>query len=436
MAALVGRPLIPWQRAFVDVAGEVDDRTGRLAYQRVVVIVPRRAGKSVVQLAEGLDVSRRLRHGRAFYAGHRRETAAALWRDDWFPWIEDSPLNRHLRLRRANGSESITWRHSRGTFRLLPPAGEAMRSFASQLALIDEGREFTLAQGDELEAGVFPTQATGAGGQTWIASSAGDLDSAWLARWRDLGRAAVAEGRPNRICYLEFAAPAGLDPDDPATWWAAHPGLGHHVLEDAIAADNEIMTPDVFAAEYLGWWPEARIDAELVEAWADCTDPRAGVAGDVVFALETTLDRDRTVIVAADTTGCVELVDDRVHGPWVPARLAELVDRWHPLAVVWDRGGPVAALAPELRQLAAVPVALATTEVTAATGAFHDRVIARVVRHRADPVLAEAVARARRRDAGGAWLWDRRQPESVPLIAAALAAWVAADRTRAAPAVY
>jgi hypothetical protein len=441
VAALLGRPLIPWQRDLADVAGEVDPDTGRFAYQRVVMIVPRRAGKSVLQLAEGLDVGRRQRHARSFYASHRRETAAAMWRDDWFPWLEESPLARHLAMRRANGSESITWRHARSTFRLLPPDGAAMRSFSSHLALIDEGREFSAEQGEAIEGGVFPTQATIAtGGQTWIASSAGDLDAQWLARWRDLGRTAVAEDRPDRICYLEFAAPAGADPDDPDTWRAAHPGLGHHVLIDALAADHEVMSPDTFAAEYLGWWPEARIDHALVDAWATASNPRAAISGPPVFGIDTTVDRDRTVIVAAGPGAaggwCVELVEDRAHGPWVLDRLAELVDRWSPLALVWDAGGPVGALAPGLGQLATRPTPLTTREVTAAAGAAHDGILAGHWTHREDPALTEAVARARRRDAGGSWLWDRRQPEVIPLIAATLAAWVAADPTRAAPRAY
>jgi len=258
-ARLLGRPLIPWQRDLVDVAGELRP-DGGFRYRYVVLIVPRRAGKTLAVLAYALTVTRRRRGSKAFYASHRRETAAALWRDDWSAWLEDSPLYpRHLRLRRSNGSEAMTWRHNRSTFRLLPPNPNAIRSFSADVAFVDEAREFSGLAGADLEAAAFPTQATGLGGQAWIVSNAGTSASDWLAKWRDLGRLAVdLEDSP--ICYLEFAAPDGADPDDPATLEAAHPGIGFHVRTDAILADRSVMSPDAWACEYLGLWPEALVD--------------------------------------------------------------------------------------------------------------------------------------------------------------------------------
>ena len=440
IAQLLGRPFAPWQRAWADVAGEIDPATGRLAYSRVVMIVPRRAGKSVLLLAEGLDAGRRARRRRACYSSHRRETSAALWRDDWFPVIAESPLDRHVQLRRANGSESVTWRATGSTLRLLPPDGDAMRSLAANLVMVDEAREFSLGQGEAVEAGALPTLATGAGGQFWVVSSSGDAEAEWLIRWRDLGRRAVTEGRATGIAYLEYAAPPGADLDDEATWWACHPGLGHHVLLDALRADHELMSPDTFAMEYLGVWPATRVDTELVDAWAAATDPDARLAGYPVFAVETSIERDRTVIVAAGTTVAgatvVELVEDRPHGPWLDERLAELVDRHHPLAVVWDAGGPAAASRRTLEDLAAPPVALNVRDVAAAAGSFHDRVLAGALVHRDDDRLTTAIGAARQRPAGGAWLFDRRQPGALPVIAATLAVWTLHDGTRTPPSIY
>ncbi|HEU5241176.1 MAG TPA: hypothetical protein VFU25_04120 [Ornithinibacter sp.] len=439
IARALGRPLIPWQRAIADVAGEIDPATGRLAYQRVVMIVPRRAGKSLLLLAEGLDAGRTHRHRKAFYSSHRRETAAAMWRDDWIPWVEESPLGRYLSIRRANGSENFRWRGVGSTLRLLPPDGDAMRSFAANLAMVDEAREFDAGQGEAVEAGMFPTMATGSGGQIWIASSAGDAASEWLTRWRDIGRAAAAADTGTGTAYLEFAAPDGADLDDEATWFAAHPGLGHHVLLDALRADHQVMRPDTFACEYLGVWPETRVDRALVDGWANTLDPAAALAGWPAFAVETTVDRDRSVIVAAGHTPdgrvTVELVEDRPHGPWLAARLGELVDAHHPLALAWDAGGPVAALRRDLDELPAPPAPLNTRDVAAACGALHDRILAGALVHRDDDRLAAAVAAARQVRAGGSWLWDRREPDAGPLLAAALAVWALLDRTRTPPVI-
>ena len=310
IARALGRPLTPWQRALADVAGEVDPDTGRLAYQRVVAIVPRRAGKSLLLLCEGLAAGGSHRGRKAFYASHRRETAAAMWRDDWIPWVEESPLGRYLTIRRANGSESFRWRGMGSTLRLLPPDGDAMRSFAANLAMVDEAREFDAGQGEAVEAGMFPTMATGEGGQVWITSSAGDAPSEGLIRWRDIGRAATVADTGRGTCYVEYGAPCdergellpGVDLDDRMVWYAAHPGLGHHVLLDALEADHEVMRPDTFACEYLGVWPQTRVDQALVDGWAATLDAGATLVGWPAFALETTIDRDRSVIVAAGRT--------------------------------------------------------------------------------------------------------------------------------------
>ena len=408
----------------------------------MVLIVPRRAGKTylllVALLAAGLET-----RARAFYASHRRETASAMWRDEWFPLLESSPLDRYVDLRRANGSEAIAVRATRSTIRLLPPDGDAARSFRSHLAMLDEAREFTDEQGADLEAGIFPTQATGAGGQTWIVSNAGTSSSTWLRGWRDRAHAAAVDGRTDRLAGFEWSADPDADRDDPATWIAAHPGLGHHVLLDALEADHEDMTPTDFATEYLGIWADALVDTELLDAWTAGIQPKAAPVAPLAFALETSEDRTRTVIVAAgaprtgDPTGTViELIDDRPHagGAWIPARLAELAERHNPNVITYDNRGPAAASAVDLAQVPAKIAGLRTDAVIAAAGTFHDRNIAGAVTHRDDPTMAEAVAALRRRTAGGAWVYDRREPAALPAIAATLAAY--AHRTNLAPTVH
>jgi len=193
-----------------DVAGERDPVTGRLVYPVVVGIVPRRAGKTLLQLAELIQATRRRPLSRGFFLGHRRESMSALWRDDWFPLIEQSRLDSKLSLRRANGSETITWIRGGSTIRLLPPSGSAGRGAASDLIVVDEAREFDLTEGAELEAGLWPTQAT-TDGQKWIMSNAGTTDSGWLLKYRDLGRASVGDRRT--ICFVEYAAPDDADPE-------------------------------------------------------------------------------------------------------------------------------------------------------------------------------------------------------------------------------
>ena len=220
LARAIGRPLFPWQRAVADLTGERDPATGLPAYSRVVLIAPRRAGKSALMLARALATIR-APNGRAFYTSAHRENAARMWRDDWFPTVERSAIGAYTRLVYGNGSETIAYRKGLGgsTFRLVAPSGAAIRGAATNLVIIDEARELGVDQGDELERAVFPTQATGPGGQTGFstrtASRRGWPAGATSAARRPEGRA------PARL--LEYAARRGR-PDDEATWWAAHPG--------------------------------------------------------------------------------------------------------------------------------------------------------------------------------------------------------------------
>jgi hypothetical protein len=437
-ARVLGLPLIPWQQQVADVCGEVDAR-GRLHYLVAVVVVPRRAGKTHIALTRALTLTRRRRTSRAFYAAHRRETAAAMWRDQWFPMLEDSPLSpRFVTLRRANGSEAMTWRHSRSVFRLLPPDGDAMRSFASDLAVIDEAREFSLDAGLEYEAACFPTQRTGLGGQTVILSNAGTATAGWLRRWRDLGRAATANPA-SRVAYFEWGAPEGADPDDDATLIAAHPGVGYHVDLDALRADREVMPPDDYATEYLGWWPEGLVDTELVDAWDGAARDDTELRDPIVLALE--LNPDRTLIdivaVGREAAGgaTAELAVQAPHDGRLVATLERLVDAHRPVALVWDAAGPVAALAHDLDGLRVNLEALGTRDVVAASGQLYDTIRGGALAHRPDPALTAAVAAARRRTALGAWVFDRRQPGAGPLLAMSLGLWVFRDRTHAAPTV-
>ena len=185
---MLGRPFIPWQAQVDDVAGEYLPETGRMAYPIVVVVVPRRAGKTVAVLARTLAKCLHIRHARCWYAAHRREVGAALWRDEWYPLIRDGLGNR-ANLRYANGSETIDVLPGRldSTIRLFAPSGEALRSQDADLVTVDEAREFTLDAGATLEAAVRPAQLTRPGRQLFIVSSAGDTLSAWLSRYRELG---------------------------------------------------------------------------------------------------------------------------------------------------------------------------------------------------------------------------------------------------------
>src|SRR6516165_2974410 len=81
-AAVLGQPVMDWQRQVVDVALELDPDTGLPAYRQVGVTVPRRSGKTTLFLA--VQVDRCLgwgRHQRCLYTAQDRNMSRAKWEE-------------------------------------------------------------------------------------------------------------------------------------------------------------------------------------------------------------------------------------------------------------------------------------------------------------------------------------------------------------------
>jgi hypothetical protein len=307
-----------------------------------------------------------------------------------------------------------------------------LRSQDADVVVVDEAREFSLEQGDALEAAVRPAQARRRGRQLVILSSAGTASSAWLRRYRDLGR----DANPN-IFYCEYSAPQGpdVDPYDPAVWYAAHPALASGDIDvDSIAADAAGMTLEQFTCEYLGWWWDAVTGAAIdPAAWHACLDEHTDPPGPFVAGFDVTPSRDRAALVVAGPTGTgttgVVVLDEAPGTAWLLPAIRAVRARYPGTRVVCD----ALVCAPEVDQLtrARVPVVAVTgTELAKACATFLDAVLTGHIAHRGQGPLDAAVYGAGRRTLGDSWAWSRARSDVsiAPLVAATLAVWL--DRTQ------
>ena len=416
---ILGRPLDDWQRSLLLTAGELDG--ARLAYPTVVLIVPRRAGKTLAALLAALGVIVAGPGRRGWYTLHRREIGAALWRDEWFPLLETSRLadpRGLLTLRRSNGSESVTVRRRHSTLRLFAPSGEALRSQNADVVVVDEAREFTGAQGDTLEAAVRPAQARRTLRQLWVLSSAPgpNAPAEWLRRYRDRGRAAVDAGDRNGTLYLEYAAPPDLPYDDPTTWALGHPGIAAgHVDPAALLPDLAALDPATFAAEYLGWWaPEHdRSGGINLDAWAKLAGPtRLDDLTGWRVSVDCTRDRSAAAVAVAAPTApgsChVEVVAEGPGASWAVGAVLDLLARRPDARAVVDGYGPAGNLAVELATRAPGRVdTLATADAARSYATLLDLVDDGRLSHRGQPEVADALVDAAARRYGDTLLWDR-----------------------------
>lgn len=418
LAKLLGTPLDHWQHAVANVLGELEP-SGRLAYPVAVLIVPRRAGKTLLTFLHSLAILTAEPRARGWYTLHRREIGAALWRDELFPLLGASQLGRLVRLRRSNGSESVTMRRGGSTLRLFAPSGEALRSQNANVVVVDEAREFTLEAGARLEAAVRPAQARRPSRQLVLVSSAPGpaAPAEWLRKYRDLGRAAVLEERTNGVAYFEWSAPLELDWRDPATWAVAHPAIAAgQITADALAPDLETMDPATFRAEYLGhWWEEAGPRTLDPEGWAaGAGEHRLDELGAWSVALDISGDRGRAAIAVAG-----RLPDGRVHGElvatgagatWALDTAAGLVEAHRGARLVVDNYGPAANMLTLARARLGESrvVELDTGAAARACATLLDLCAERRLSHRGQAELEAALAEALARPRGDGWLWDRR----------------------------
>ena len=416
---------MPWQAQVADVGLEIDPDTMLPAYRQVVISVPRRSGKTTLFLAVQVDRSLGWgRRQRSLYAAQDRNNSRAKW-EEQVDILRDSQLAGLFTVRRQTGLERTEWLAIGSTVGITASGEASGHGFDLDLGMIDEA----WAQRDSRLIQAFrPAMMVRPAAQIWITSTMGTELSTF---WNDLvddGRARAEAGEVTAAAFFEWSAGDDDDPDDPATWWACMPALGHTVTEDVIRADHDALPPDEFARAYLnrrtaGGRPV--IDPAL---WAACRNPTSQVGGVPCFALDVTPDRSAATVAVAgwrpDRRAHLEVVDHRPGTDWVPVRLRQLYDRWAPWPVVVDPASPAGSLLIDLAAAGVKTEAISTRDYTAACGQFYDAVADGRLVHLDQPVLTVAVGNGRRRAVGDAWCWARRSGGDIsPLVAATLAHW-------------
>jgi hypothetical protein len=435
---LLGHTPMPWQREFLDVAGAVvlddDGRPSRMLYPYVVLDVPRRAGKTAGTLSTMLH---RLTTGprrRVAYTAQKRADASQTFREEWTPLLATSPLSRRFRIRSSNGSEGIRFPATESTLSLFAPTATAVHGQDNDLAAVDEAWAFTTEQGDAIEAGIQPAQATRPLRQMMIVSAGGTHASTWLRRWVDLGEA----GTPG-VALIRYAAGPDDDPEDPTLVERVHPALGHTITLDTLLGIRATMPRNEYDRAFLGLWttPTSAPAAIPAAAWRACTDPDAAPAGGLAYGLGVSIDGTRAAIAVAGAYGgrlAVEIIDAGPGTSWVPGRWREIRER-NRGRLYADALSPAAPTIDRLKD-ARLPVdPLTTGAYVTACAALVDDVVEGRIRHRGQPALDEAIGDARSRNVGDRFVWDRRAGTDSELVDAVTCALAGARRPASTPTV-
>jgi phage terminase large subunit-like protein len=417
---------MPWQRHVADVALEVNPDTGRLAYRRVILTVPRQSGKTTLMLA--LFLHRMLGMGSpqvAAYGAQNGLDARMRLQREWHG-VGDKPsgiLQRSEVLRKtytpswATGAEALLF-HNGSRLQVVAGTEKSGHGQTLDLAMVDEA----FAQRDgRLEQALSPAMVTRPEPQLWFISTAGSPSDMWFRDKVERGRESV-DGSAG-LAFFEWSAPPDADIHDRAAWRACMPALGHTITEEVVAAEAEGMAPDEFRRAYLNQWVDRGADGAFdLATWASLADAQAERGRSPVFAVASAPDGSWSAIAVSwlrpDGAAQVMIADYREGTAWVAERIAEL-RQWSGQVLV-----DTAA-----RSLVADAQRPSDQEQRLAQNALATAVEGGTVRHGNQAELNFAVRNAGWVPAGDSRRLDRKGNTDIsPLIAAALAVHGATNR--------
>lgn len=477
LAEIAGLTLDPWQRLVLDHAlGQRDD--GTWSSFEVGLIVSRQNGKGALLEARELYGLFLGDEEMIIHSAHLFDTSLEAFKRI-LELIESTPdLDRMVRrVSRSHGEEGIEVLRDgvlrRLRFRTRTAGGG--RGFTCDTLILDEA----MVLADTTVGAILPTLSAVPNPQVWYTGSAGNRDSTALGRVRARGLA----GSDPRLCFMEWSidgctqfCPRDCEEHDmqefkPHPHWSdeeysrqlsrmyasyakANPGFGIRIggafsperSVEHIDAERRSMSSEEFGRERLGVG-DYPVEGEAwrvipEENWKACVDTNSSPAGkELAFGIELTPDRKMACICVAglnedglthiEITSVDELtLDYRPGDRWIVPRLAELVARWKPKAVVLNRAGQAGSLIPALEKAKIEVISPTVREYAQACGSLASGIVptrgslANVV-HLDQVPLTTAVAGAEKRNAADLWAWDQRNAsvDISPLQAATLAAW-------------
>jgi Terminase large subunit, T4likevirus-type, N-terminal len=431
VAKRLGTPLMPWQQHVADVILEIDPDTGRLAYSKFGLTVPRQSGKTTLILAKaihrGMATDFFGRRQKIVYTAQTREKAREKWEEDFATPLEE---NRYfapkIEVHKRNGSEHIRFPNST-RFGIESNTEKAGHGGTIDEAYIDEA----FAQADRrLEQAFRPAMITRPNKQLGVVSTAGWLgDSPYLWEEVEAGRLAVKKRQRYGLAYFEWSATEEEDPYDPDTWWRCMPALGYTIDEEAIRAELDEVTGIGFVnfcRAYLNRWvkkdavPEWSIIPKV--AWLDREREPIRPDGPVIFAVASAWpDAQETAIVVLGRVGdeiVGQVIEHRPGASWAVPRVKQLLNEWLNVGVVIDRGGPAGRLITPMIDAGIETdqiVQIGMQEAGRAFGTFLQEVAGDAPRfcHFGQPELTKAVAAAGKRPLGDGFTWARKDAADV-----------------------
>lgn len=424
VSALLGRPLMPWQWQVARVATERTPDGSRYRYRRVVVTVPRQAGKTT--LLGSIFTHRALTReaARVWMTAQTGKDATARW-NDLRKLVTASPLEPFTHARLSAGSAALEFPRTNSHINPFAPTPESLHGYTFDFAAIDEAFAFNMDQGTALVGAIDPAGVTLPDRQLWITSTAGSVESTWLRSLVEHGRTSTS------TAYLEWS---GDPSDDPTSLdaYRFHPAVGHTITLEDLRDTAIEAPPSERDRAYRNLWVESINEplmpaVELRANYKPITPPPTDGSTRVAIGFDVDADGSRSAIYTAwDTTHgpAAARITVRDGNAWL---LDELIDTLAAAGtgaeLVTPPDGPSLEVADELRRRGIPVTVLDSRAYATGTGRLH-RALRRAELHLAGPDqdLETAVAGAATRPLGDSWIVSRTRSTAAVCSWGALAA--------------
>lgn len=451
MASTYGLPPHPWQRLVLNDWLALDD-SGKLLNSLCMLSVSRQNGKTgASDPRESWGLIRRgewILHTAQEYqtakkAFDRLRSKFGERRND--PFAQYPELNALVKRYTVSAGQMVLDLKNGGhiEFRTRGANGDVGRGGTFDLVVVDEAQSYTDAQ----DAALSPLNSAAPTGspQTIFMGTVPDPSSAHKGEKFAAIRASLHDDPYVGACIHEWGALEVGDIADTSRWYEFNPSLGYQLLEAALAKDARTMSPDTFAREHLGWWPEAIGAMRPISTadWNACRTENPERGGLVCYAIKFSPDGAVATMAACHRSDgekpFVYVVDSRSLARglgWFADTLLSVSDK--AAQIVIDGQGNAQTLTDRLVD-AGVPraeiIRPRATEVAAACSTITNAVKERSVTHYGQPALDSSATKCGTRRIGqsGGWGFQSTDEADATLIeACALALW-SAMRTKRDP---
>ena len=449
MADAYGLPPHPWQRIVLNDWLALDDK-GRLLNSLCVLPVPRQNGKTGV--CDPRETWGLVHRGEAIlHTAQEYQTAKKAFdrlrekfgerKND--PGAKYPELNALVKKYTTSANQMVLDLRNGAhiEFRTRGSNTDMGRGGTFDLVVVDEAQSYT----DSQDSALSPLNSAAPTGspQTILMGTVPDPTVAYKGEKFAAIRHGLHTDPYEGACIHEWSTQDVGDVMDVGRWYETNPSLGYQLLEAALMKDARTMTPEAFAREHLGWWPETvALTAPIKPSdWDACRLAEPNKGGTVVYAVKFSPDGAVGTLAAChkhdDRPPFVYVVESRSLSAGIEWFVDSLAQRHERAAQIVIDGQSNAQTLNERLLAERVPskviIRPRTGDVIAACSSLANAVKERRLTHYGQPALDASATRSRKRRIGanGGWGFESTDEADATLVeACALAYWGAMNTKR------